>query len=324
MRYIITEEQLDRLIPPEDIDFVKQYKKEMNRYPNWRGLQQMDLRVGDIMPNHSKKDLKVRTFMDNYLKKNLSSIVSKLSFESDEAIERGPLGSRNYVTIDGKKALRSELEALTYNIFALENLTNEIEIDSKRFKKDCGGKEPDFVWEKKKIIIEVAGMEDEEYKNKLEIAEDCFKRLKYTVYVINARPFEKQGKYVEYYSYVCKLLGFKPNQDVIESPYKYLGYKEVDREFRQNYIDDNINKLPLDRTQSYTLNKYINQLYGYGIKEYKIKNNLSRFRHSVDKNEIRKYKAKNPTMSNTEIANHFGVHKNTIQIATVGMEGRKK
>ena len=96
MRYIITEEQLDRLIPPEDIDFVKQYKKEMNRYPNWRGLQQMDLRVGDIMPNHSKKDLKVRTFMDNYLKKNLSSIVSKLSFESDEAIERGPLGSRIY------------------------------------------------------------------------------------------------------------------------------------------------------------------------------------------------------------------------------------
>ena len=51
---------------------------------------------------------------------------------------------------------------------------------------------------------------------------------------------------------------------------------------------------------------------------------LENFPFTEDKNEIRKYKAKNPTMSNTEIANHFGVHKNTIQIATVGMEGRKK
>jgi len=29
-------------------------------------------------------------------------------------------------------------------------------------------------------------------------------------------------------------------------------------------------------------------------------------------------------MSNSEIAKHFGVSKNTIQIATVGMQGRKR
>jgi hypothetical protein len=246
-----------------------------------------------------------------------------LSSKSEESFEKGPLGSRNYISIDGKHVLRSELEALTYNIFVLENLQDEIEVDSKRFQKSCN-KIPDFVWENKKIIIEVAGMEDEEYKNKLKNAEDCFKKLGYKIYVINARPFEKLGKYVNYYLYLCDLLGFEPKEEVIKSPYKYLGYKDVDREFRQKYIDNNIDKLPLNPTQRYTINKYLNQLYGYGVKEYKKRNEMKRYRISSDKKEIKKFKIEHPNLSNKEIADHFGVSKNTVQIITTGMEGLKR
>jgi ribosome-binding protein aMBF1 (putative translation factor) len=149
-------------------------------------------------------------------------------------------------------------------------------------------------------------------------------KLGYKVIIINAREFEKQSKYVNYYKHLCELLGFELRKNVIEEPYKYLGYTEIDRNFKQKYIDENINKLPLTRKEHYYLNKYINQLYGFGLKEYKEKNLMKRFRHSVDKKEIIKYKTENPTISNSEIAKHFGVSKNTIQQATVGMQGSKR
>jgi len=323
MDIIITNEQLDKLIPSEDIEFVKKYREQTGHYPKFKELQNNPAKVGNYIPTHSKKDIGLKRYVDKYLGKYLNYINSKLSSKSGESFEKGPVGSRNYITIDERHVLRSELEALTYNIFILENLQDEIEVDSKKFQKSCN-KIPDFVWENKKIIIEVAGREDEEYKNKLEKGEDCFKQLGYKVYVINARPFEKQGKYVNYYLYLCKLLGFKPKQEVIESPYKYLGYKDVDREFRQKYIDNNINKLPLNSTQQYTLNKYLNQLYGYGVKEYKRKNEMKRFRLSADKKEIKNFKMKNPSLSNEEIANHFGVSKNTVQTITTGMTGLKR
>jgi very-short-patch-repair endonuclease len=323
MNIIITNEQLDKLIPLEDIEFVKKYKEQTGHYPKFRELQNNPAKVGDYIPTHSKKNIGLKRYVDKYLGKYLNYINSNLASKSEESFEKGPVGSRNYISIDGKHVLRSELEALTYNIFVLENLQDEIEVDSKIFLKSCN-KIPDFVWENKKIIIEVAGREDEGYKNKLEDAEDCFKKMGYKVYVINARAFEKQGKYVNYYLYLCDLLGFEPKQEVIESPYKYLGYKDVDRKFRQKYIDNNINKLPLNFTQQYTLNKYLNQLYGYGIKEYKKRNDMKRFRNSPDKKEIQQFKTEHPNLSNKEIADYFGVSKNTVQRITFGNEGLDK
>lgn len=321
MKVIVSEQQLNDLnIPKEDIEFVKVWKEKTGHYPKFRELQQsgkyendklISTKVGDILPNHPNNDITLKTYVDLYLGKYLKPIIAILS--SDEPFTRGNLGSRNYVTIDKKQILRSELEALTYNIFVLENVANEIEVDSKKFKKSCGGKEPDFVWERKKIIIEVAGMEDEQYKSKLANAKNCFESLGYKVYIIDARPFEKQGKYISYYRFLCELLGFEPKDDVIQNPYKYLGYNDIDKEFKQKYIDDTINKIPLTRKEDYTLGKYIKQLYGYGIKEYKKRNELKRFRNSIDKNEIKKYKSENPQLTNKEIAKHFGVGKNLVQ-----------
>lgn len=319
MDVVVTKEQLDRVIPNEDIEFVKAWKKLMDHYPKFRELQQDGRKVGDILPTHPKKNIKLKSYVDLYLGKFLNYIIAKLVEESGESIEKHVRGAKSYVSKDAKEILRSELEVLAYNIFVLEGLENEIEVDSKRFLKTCN-KIPDFVWEEKKIVIEIAGMEDKEYFKKLEGAEKCFENLGYKVLIIESRPFEKQSKYVNFYKYFCDLLGFKMKKEVVEAPYKYLGYSEVNREMKQKYIDENINKLPLTTKQHYYLNKYINQLYGYGIKKYKMEQGMRRFRHSIDKNDIRKFKSENPTMSNKEIAKHFGVTRNTIQQVTAKMK----
>jgi hypothetical protein len=133
---------------------------------------------------------------------------------------------------------------------------------------------------------------------------------------LEARKFEKASKFVEFYKYICDIFGFEPKKEVLESPYFYLGGTEMTKDEKQKYIDDNINKLPLTRGQSYTLSKYLNQLYGIGIKEYKNRKNLTRYRHSIDAEKIKKFKSENPTMSNSEIGKIFGLHKNTVQYMT--------
>lgn len=323
MEIILTKSQVDSLIPQEHEDFVIAWKNKNNSYPRFRQLQQSGQRVSDTLPTHPKSNMTTKEYVDKHLGKFLKLIVAKLANQYGETLEK-KRGTKSFVSKDAKQLLRSELEVLTYNIFVLEGVENEIEVDSKRFKDSCGGKEPDFVWENRKIIIEVAGMESDEYKNKLQDAEKCFENLGYTVYVIDARKFEKQGKYVSYYKYLCDLLGFEPKQEVINEPYKYLGYTELSREEKQKYIDDNINAFPVTPTQRYKLNKYINQLYGIGKKEYKRRLGMKRYSSSVDKEEIKKFKSQNPMMSNQEIANHFGISKNTVQQATTGMEGRKR
>jgi transposase len=51
---------------------------------------------------------------------------------------------------------------------------------------------------------------------------------------------------------------------------------------------------------------------------------MKRYRISSDKKEIKKFKIEHPNLSNKEIADHFGVSKNTVQIITTGMEGLKR
>ena len=321
MKIVLNQTQIDNLIKPEDIEFVKKFKEKFNHYPKFRELQSLNDTVGSIMPDHPLSELKTKTYVDKHLKGLLKFIVAKVKNELNEPLDDIKVGSRNYVTLDKKHILRSELEALTYNIFYLEGLSDEIEVDSKKFKKTCG-KEPDFVWEDKKIVIEVAGLEDENYKEKLQTGSECIEKQGYKVYIVDSRPFEKQGKYLDYYLYMCKLLGFEPKKEVIESPLIYLGWSEPDRKFKQDYIDNKINKLSYSPAETYTLNKYLNQLYGYGVKEYKMRKGLKRFKSSPDRQEVLNFKKNNPNLSNQEIAQKFGISKNTVQLYTRGMQGK--
>lgn len=322
MEVVVTQDQLERLIPQEDIEFVRKFREKFGNYPTFRGLQQGSYTVGEVHPTHSKKDLKWRSYVDG-LGKLFTPTVMLASKEKDEELADLKKRGKRYQSLDKKHLFLSKLEAFTYNIFLLENVSEEIEIEPKRFLSTCH-KIPDFVWENKKLVIEVAGMEYDDYLNKLENAKDCFSKLGYNVVILDARLFEKSNKFVDYYLYVCDILGFEPKKEVIESPYKYLGFTQLQKKDLQKYIDDNIGRYnELDRKGQYDLNKYIQQLHGMNVRDYKTKMSIPRFSTSIDKKEIIDFKKKNPHLSNKEIANHFGVSKNTIQTATSGMGGRK-
>jgi hypothetical protein len=322
MEVVVTQDQLERLIPQEDIEFVRKFREKFGNYPTFRGLQQGNHTVGEVHPTHSKKDLKWRSYVDG-LGKLFTQIVMLVSKEKDEELADLKKRGKRFKSLDKKHLFQSKLEAFTYNIFLLENVAQEIELEPKRFLSTCR-KIPDFVWENKKLVIEVAGMEYEDYLNKLENAKGCFSNLGYDVIILDARLFEKANKFVDYYLYVCKTLGFEPKKEVLESPYKYLGFTQLQKKDLQKYIDDNIGRYnELDRKGQYDLNKYIQQLHGMNVRDYKTKMSIPRFSTSIDKKEIINFKRKNPHLSNKEIADHFGVSKNTIQMVTSGIGGRK-
>jgi len=86
-KLIVTTNQLDRLIPQEDIDFVKKYKEETGHYPNYRELQHNPSYVRDFIPSHQKKNNKLRTYVDTHLGEFLNIIKAKLSSESEDRYE---------------------------------------------------------------------------------------------------------------------------------------------------------------------------------------------------------------------------------------------
>jgi hypothetical protein len=320
--YIVTPEQVERVVQQEDIEFVKKYREIYGNYPTYRGLQFGNHTVGEVHPEHPMRDLKWATYVGK-LGKLFTPIVMLASKEKDEELADFKNRGNRYKSLDNKHLFQSKLAAFTYNIFLLEDVAQEMELESRKFLSTCG-KIPDFIWGNKKLVIEVAGMESENYLSKLESAKTCFSNLGYKVVILDSRLFEKANKFVDYYLYVCKTFGFEPKKEVLESPYKYLGFTQLMKKDLQKYIDDNIGRYnELDRKGQYNLNKYIQQLYGINVRQYKNKMGIKRYVKSKSKQHIIDFKKENPQMSNQEIANHFGVSKNTIQTATSGMPGRK-
>jgi len=320
--YIVTPEQVERVFQQEDIEFVKRYREIYGNYPTYRGLQLSGHTVGEVYPEHPKKNLKWSTYVGK-LGKLFTPLVMLASKEKDEELADFKNRGNRYKSLDNKYLFQSKLAAFTYNIFVLENVAKEMELESRKFFSRCG-KIPDFIWENKKMVIEVAGMESDNYLSKLESAKTCFSNLGYKVVILDSRLFERANKFADYYLYVCNIFGFEPKKEVLEAPYKYLGFTQLMKKDLQKYIDDNIGRYnELDRKGQYNLNKYIQQLYGINVRQYKNKMGIKRYAKSKSKQHIIDFKKENPQMSNQEIANYFGVSKNTIQTATSGMPGRK-
>jgi predicted transcriptional regulator len=146
------------------------------------------------------------------------SLTKKMSFHSKA-------GSKKYKSLDGKQNFRSRHEALAYNIFDNEGVLDQIENEAYRFLETCR-KIPDFVWENKKIIIEIAGINESlrpGYWKKLEDAKPCLKKQGYTVYIIDTRDRSPFKNYIKFYNYLCKLLGFTPKSEIIDDIYSYVG-----------------------------------------------------------------------------------------------------
>ena len=201
--YIISPEQLERVIPEEDIEFVRKYREKYGDYPTYRGLQFGKGTVGEVHPTHPKKDLKWSTYIIS-LSKYLKPIIMMVSKEKGEELADIKKRGKRLLSLDKKHLFVSQLEAFTYNIFLLENVVDEMELEPKKFLSSCN-KIPDFLWEKQKMVIEVAGMESEKYINKLEDAKKCFSKLGYNVVILDARKFEKSNKFAEYYLYLCEV-----------------------------------------------------------------------------------------------------------------------
>jgi hypothetical protein len=325
MNIIITDKQLNQLIFEEKFEnvnyddhvkFIDAWKEKFKEYPEFRKLQRSGLKVGDILPSHPKSDITTKTYVDNYLKKDLSKIIAIRTADSGDPVEQ-EYGKKILPTLDGKYLLRSELEVLTYNTFFIHGVADEIEVDSRKLKLECAGKEPDFIWENRKIIIEIAGWKGDSYEQKLKAAEECFNSLGYKTYVIWDKNFNI-NRYAKFYKFLCELLGFTPKQEVINNPFKFLPIIKLTPEKKQIYIDDNIGNIPYSSNLYRTLSKYINQLHGETIAEYKLKRGLPFYKGSVGSTEIKKFKEENPTLSYPEIAKRLGVSKNTVGRAIRG------
>lgn len=325
MNIIITDKQLNQLIFEEKfenvkykdhVEFIKAWLEMYKEYPTFRQLQQSGKKVGDILPSHPKSDITTKTYVDNYLKTDLDKIKAKLISDSGDPVEQ-KYGEKNLPTLDGKHLLRSELEVFTYNTFFIHGVADEIEVDSRKLKSQCAGKEPDFIWENRKIIIEIAGWKGDSYAQKLKAAEECFNSLGYKTYVIWDKEFII-NRYVKFYKFLCDLLGFIPKQEVIDNPFKFLPVKKLTTDEKQKIIDDNIGKIPYSSNLYRKLSKYINQLHGETIAEYKLKRGLPYYEGSVGSSVIQKFREENPTLSYPEIAKRLGVSKNTVGRAIRG------
>jgi DNA-binding CsgD family transcriptional regulator len=138
-------------------------------------------------------------------------------------------GYKRYRSLDKKHRFRSQHEVLAYNIFDKEGIVDQIESEAYRFKKTCN-KIPDFVWESKKIIIEVAGMDDKgfyksgpTYTQKLKKAKKCFEKQGYTVYIIDTRQNSIYYNYVKFYEHLGDLLGFTLKPEIKDDIFSYIG-----------------------------------------------------------------------------------------------------
>lgn len=315
MKYILDDSQLDRLLRlqnQEDVQFVKKYVEKRGVFPKFRDLQKDQNTVGFYMPNHSRSNIKLKTYVDLYLGKTLSTINHLLSSKENIILPHKMGGGKTYKSIDGTTLLRSEFEAIAYNIFAVNNVSNQIVVDSQQFMSTCN-KMPDFVWENKKLIIEIAGMEGDDYHSKIANAIPCFKKLGYDTIVIDSRTYEKRSDYKNFYIYFSKMLGLPIDNEIVKNPYEYLSYKNVDKKYMEDYIKNHIDKIPKTSNENRLLNQYLKRLYGIGLKEYQKNTGTPRYRSSISAEDVIQYKKNNPTMSNQQIALHFGKHKNTIQ-----------
>jgi predicted transcriptional regulator len=238
------------------------------------------------------------------------SLTKKMSFHSKA-------GSKKYKSLDGKQNFRSRHEALAYNIFDNEGVLDQIESEAYRFLETCS-KIPDFVWENKKIIIEIAGINESlrpGYWKKLEDAKPCLKKQGYTVYIIDTRDRSPYKNYIKFYNYLCKLLGFTPKPEIIDDIYSYVG-DPIDLIKRNQeiiqYKKDNPEAGPTEiaKNLNVTYNTVKKILHNANLT---IPKSQTLAKIQSRNQEIIQYKKNNPEAGPTEIAKKFNLSLGSIE-----------
>lgn len=290
MEYIITESQLKLLlekdsdyepcsrggnmqIHPEDIKFFEKFFQVYGFLPYPKEMERLGkiVKVGDVYPEHPVAHLNTKSYYicKSKVFKDIRMTVAK---NLGLILSDSKRGSKRYITNDGKYQLRSIYEVVFYNIFMLNNEANNLEVDSRKFYSRCEEiqKEVDFIY-KDETVIEIAGMVDEQYLNKLNSAMKCIKSLGYNTVIYNTRQMTLNNSYYDFYEKVCEDFNF-PVDETLKYNVSYLiGHNNLNVDVMKDFIDNNISSVGQrsDTKKYYQLQVYIRKLYGKTVREYR-------------------------------------------------------
>lgn len=289
MKYIITESQFKLLfemgsdyepcgrggnmqIHPEDIIFFEKFYEVYGFLPYPKEMERLGkiVKIGDIYPEHPVAHLNTKSYY--ICKSKVFKDIRRIAAENLGVIlSDTKRGSKRYITNDGKYQLRSIYEVIFYNIFMLNNESDNLEVDSRKFFGLCDEiqKEVDFIY-KDETVIEIAGMVAEEYFDKLYSAMKCIESLGYDTIVYNTREMTKINSYYEFYKRVCEDFNFPVDEGMKYNVLYLIGHNNLSVGVMKDFVEKNIAVgQKNDRKKYDQLRQYVKKLYGKTIRDYR-------------------------------------------------------
>jgi hypothetical protein len=291
MKYIITESQFKLLfeqgsdyepcvrggnmqIHPEDIQFFKEFFHLFGFLPYPKEMERLGkiARIGDVYPSHPAAHLNTKSYYlcKSKIFKDIRMIVAK---ELGLILADTKRGARRYVTNDGKYQLRSIYEVIFYNIFMLNNESENLEVDSRKFYGYCGEikKEVDFIY-KDETVIEIAGMVEQGYFDKLNSAMKCIESLGYNTIIYNIRNMTRASSYYDFYKKICEDFNFPVDETMKSNVLLLIGHNNLSLDTMKDFVDKHIGISGLQSSDPKVyvqLKSYVKKLYGKTIQEYR-------------------------------------------------------
>jgi hypothetical protein len=290
MKYIITESQYKFLlesdsyyepcgrggnmqIHPEDIKFFEKFYEVYGFLPYPKEMERLGkiVKVGDVYPEHPVGHLNTKSYY--ICKSKVFSDIRRIASENLGLILSDTTrGSKRYITNDGKYQLRSIYEVIFYNIFMLNNESDNLEVDSRKFYGQCDEiqKEVDFIY-RDETVIEIAGMVDKQYFDKIDSAMRCIESLGYNTIVYNTRSLTRTSSYYDFYKKICEDFNFPVDETLKTNILLLIGHNNLTVDVMKDFIDKNIKNTSQknDPKKYYQLRMYIKKLYGKTIRDYR-------------------------------------------------------
>lgn len=290
MDYIISESQLNLLIEissnyepcgrggntqihPEDVIFFEKFYEVYGFLPYPKEMERLGktLKIGDVYPEHPVAHLNTKSY---YICKSkvFNEIRGRVAEKLGVILSDTTRGAKQYITNDGKYQLRSIYEVIFYNIFTLNNESDNLEVNSRKFYGKCDEiqKEVDFIY-KDETVIEIAGMSMEGYFDKINSAMKCIQSLGYNTIVYNTRVMTKTSSYYEFYKKICDDFKFPVDEKMKSNVLLLIGHNNLSVDVMKDFINNNIGSVSQigNPHEFYQLKMYIKKLYGKTIRQYR-------------------------------------------------------
>ena len=125
-------------IHPDDIKFFEKFYEVYGFLPYPKEMERLGkiVKVGDIYPEHPVAHLNTKSYY--ICKSKVFKDIRRIASENLGLIlSDSTRGNKRYITNDGKYQLRSIYEVVFYNIFMLNNESDNLEVDSRKFYGQC-------------------------------------------------------------------------------------------------------------------------------------------------------------------------------------------